>query len=185
MKHEFSKTFGALTEKLELDIEEKWIYVFYSRGNIEKTAYILKNSNKTNAEYISDFLIDNDVSDDLKDEISNYIFSEKSKKETDWHKFTIFLIKMLSFNIIICIMLGITIFGSFKLGSYADERWNLEPLFTIIGVLGGLIIGGSVAYVMIMNYIKTHDNIEQKISSQKARELSGSKEEKNKFKHIH
>jgi F0F1-type ATP synthase assembly protein I len=162
MKQAFTKILGQVTEKLELDIEDKWIYVYYTRGNIEKTAYIIKNSGLSNEGYINSFLEDNHVSEDLKLDIKRFVSDEKNKKETDWHKFTIFLIKTLSFNIVICIMLGIAIFGGYKLGSLADERINLSPLFTIIGVLLGLIIGGFICYVMMMNYMKQSEEIEQK-----------------------
>lgn len=184
MKHEFSRSFGEITEKLELDIEEKWIYVYYLKGKIEKTAYILKNTNKSNVQYISQFLEDNQVSDELIADIESFIASDNSKKATDWNRFTIFLIKMLSFNIVICIMLGITIFGGYKLGAYADVKWGLEPLFTIIGVLLGLILGGAIAFVMIMNYLKAHDKIESKISEQTPVNLTSPKTGKNITKHI-
>ncbi|WP_147533566.1 AtpZ/AtpI family protein [Bacillus marasmi] len=167
-----------------MDIEEKWIYVYYTNGSIKKTAYILKNAQKSNAQYISHFLEENHVSDLLITDIENFIANDNSKKETDWQRFTIFLIKMLSFNVVICIMLGLTIFGGYKLGTFADDKWGFETLFTIIGVLSGLILGGTIAYVMIMNYLKAHNTIEKKISSQKIIDLKTIKNDKNKNKHI-
>ncbi|MGJ7919166.1 DUF3939 domain-containing protein [Neobacillus sp. LXY-4] len=161
MKKTFTKSLGRVTEKLELDIEEKWIYVYYSRGNIKHTAYILRNSNKSIEEYISHFLEDNPISEDLKNEINKFLTSKKSKSETNFHLFTIFLIKTLSFNVVVCILLGISIFAGFKLGSIADSRYDLYPLFTIVGVLLGLIIGGSICYIMIMHYMQQSEKSEK------------------------
>ena len=165
MRHTFTKTLGMVTENLELNIEEKWIYVFYTRGKVEKTAYILKNSDKTIEAYISSFLEENHISEDLKIEIKKFISADNQKKETDWHKFSVFLIKTLSVNIVVCFMLGLAIFAGYKTGAAGDAKFNLYPLFTIIGVLLGLILGGYICYVIMKNYMKQDEINEKKIHS--------------------
>ena len=37
MKHKFTISLNKVTENLELGFEEKWIYVHYKKGAIEKT----------------------------------------------------------------------------------------------------------------------------------------------------
>lgn len=165
MRQSFTKSLGKVTENLELNIEEKWIYLFYTRGKIEKTAYILKNSDKTIEAYISNFLEENHISEDLKAEIKKYISTDHQRKETDWHKFSVFLIKTLSVNIVVCFMLGLAIFAGYKMGAAGDAKFNLYPLFTIIGVLLGLILGGYICYVMMMNYMKQNEINEKKVNS--------------------
>ncbi|AGK52214.1 AtpZ/AtpI family protein [Bacillus sp. 1NLA3E] len=164
MSKTFIKTLGQITEQIDLVIEEKWIYAYYSRSGKEKTAYILKNESKTTEEYLYSFLENNHVSEDLKSDIKKYLNSKSSKKEDNLQKFSIFLIKALSYNVVIGIIMGLSIFGGYKLGAIADTRFDIYPLFTIIGVLLGLVLGGLVSYVMIMKYLHQSEDGEQKVS---------------------
>jgi hypothetical protein len=61
MKQTFIIYMGRVTEKLELELEDKWIYAHYTKGTIEKTACILKNENKSQLDYLSSFFKENCV----------------------------------------------------------------------------------------------------------------------------
>ena len=183
MRKTFVKTLGKVIEQLDLVIEEKWIYAYYSRAGKEKTAYILKNGSKTTEEYLNSFLEDNHVSEDLKTDIKKYLNSGSSKKEDNLQKFSIFLIKALSYNVVIGMIMGLSIFGGYKLGAIADTRFDIYPLFTIIGVLLGLVLGGLVSYVMIMKYMHQSEDGEHTVSpsffSEKKQKAQGTEVETN------
>lgn len=156
MKKLFDLSQGRTNETLELQIEEKWIHAHYIRGDFKKTAYILKNEEKTILEFLAEFLNECQVSDELSDKINNQLSPNKKIENTNtqhWQQFSIFLIKTLSINVVIGITLAAALFGGFKGGERADMHFGLYPLFTISGVLLGLLIGGLICFVIIYNYL--------------------------------
>ncbi|MEC1522618.1 DUF3939 domain-containing protein [Neobacillus niacini] len=154
MRHKFTKYLGRVTENLELGFEEKFIYVHYTKGEIEKTACILKNNNKTKAEYLEPFFEENKVSEDMKKEVRNFLNNEKNFNNEHWSEFTNFLMKTLSLNMVFGLTIALTVFGFYKLGTYFDHRYGFEPWLTVIFTFGGLGLGGLTGYVMVQKYFK-------------------------------
>lgn len=155
MKHKFTKTFERVTENLVLGFEQKWIYVHYKKGTIEKTACLLKNDNKSDEEYLEGFFEENEVSEEMKKEVTNFLKSGKNNSNEHWNEFTNFLIKALSLNMVFGITIALCIFGGYKLGVLLDTHYNVNPTFTLIGIFSGIGIGGVTVYSMIQKYFKT------------------------------
>ncbi|MDF2854600.1 MAG: hypothetical protein K0Q87_451 [Neobacillus sp.] len=161
MKHKFTKYLGRVTENLELGFEDKFIYVHYTKGNIEKTACILKNENKSELEYLEKFFSDNNVSEEMRKDVKKFIKSGKDTDGEEWNEFTNFLMKTLSLNMVFGITIALTVFAFYKLGSYLDTTYGLYPMFTLIGTFFGIGIGGLTGYVMYQKYFKKPDENQQ------------------------
>lgn len=155
MKHKFTKYLGRVTENLELGFEEKWIYVHYTKGSIEKTACLLKNENKSEKEYLEDFFKQNEVSEEMQQEVEKFLEKGKLKNDEHWNEFTNFLMKTLSLNMVFGITIAICVFGGYKLGSVLDHRYEVYPTLTLIGTFLGIGIGGITVYSMIQRYFKS------------------------------
>lgn len=154
MRHKFTKDLGRVAENLELGFEEKFIYVHYTKGKIEKTACILKNNDKTKAEYLEPFFEENKVSEEMKKEVRKFLDNEKNFNNEHWSEFTHFLMKTLSLNMVFGLTIALTVFGFYKIGSFLDHRYDFEPWLTIIFTLIGIGIGGLTGYVMVQKYFK-------------------------------
>ncbi|EKN70204.1 hypothetical protein BABA_05946 [Neobacillus bataviensis LMG 21833] len=162
MKHKFTKYLGRVTENLELDFEEKWIYVHYTIGSSEKTACLLKNENKSEIEYLDSFFEENKVSEEMQNEVKKFLINEKNRNETHWNEFTTFLMKTLSLNMVFGIAIALSVYGGFRLGSFLDNRFELYPTFTLIGTFLGIGIGGLTVYSMVQKYFKSPKQEERK-----------------------
>ena len=179
MKKKFITSQGRIDETLELSEEQKWIYIHYLRGEHEKTAYIIKNEEKPLLNYLTDFLNECHVSEEIRDQLIEYLNkAEENSIHTNWLHFSTFLIRTLSINVVILITLAASIFGGFKGGEWADEYFSRYPLFTIIGVLAGLVVGGLICFVIIHNYL--NDN--QRSQQRKAKALERKNKEENSLK---
>jgi F0F1-type ATP synthase assembly protein I len=159
MKQTFTKYMGRVTEKLELDLEDKFIYAHYTKGSIEKTACILKNENKSQVDYLSGFFKENSVSDTMKKEVEKYLMNVKDSNSTaPWKEFTNFLLKTLSLHTALGISIAIAVYLGYLLGTMLDERYTIFPLFTLTGIFLGIGIGGFTAYSMVQKYSKPNTN---------------------------
>lgn len=49
------------------------------------------------------------------------------------------------------------VFGGFLLGRYLDVRWGTEPLFLLVFMLGGLVLGGVYIVVVLREFGMTND----------------------------
>lgn len=152
MKKIFIKNQGRVEEKLELTAEEKWIYAYYRKGNYEKTAYILRNEEKSLYKYLEDFLKENKVSEELKKSVEKFLTTEKSGNSFEWKNFTEFLLRSLSLHVMIGFTLALMIFGGFKLGAFLDAKLDIYPALTVTGVLSGMALGGLTGFMMIGKY---------------------------------
>jgi F0F1-type ATP synthase assembly protein I len=155
MKHKFTKYLGRVTENLELGFEEKWIYVHYTKGAIEKTACLLKNEDKTEIEYLEGFFKENNVSEEMKKEVVKFFDKGKNKNEEHWNEFTTFLMKTLSLNMVFGITIALCVFGGYKLGSFLDEKFGYNTVLTLIGTFLGIGLGAVTVYYMVQKYFKT------------------------------
>ncbi|MCM3767319.1 AtpZ/AtpI family protein [Neobacillus niacini] len=155
MKHKFTKYLGRVTENLELGFEEKWIYVHYTKGSIEKTACLLKNEDKSEKEYLEGFFKENNVSEEMIIEVRRFFEKGKNKNDEHWNEFTNFLMKTLSLNMVFGITIALCVFGGYKLGSFLDGRFGKDPVFTLIGTFLGIGLGGITVYSMVQKYFKT------------------------------
>jgi F0F1-type ATP synthase assembly protein I len=158
MRHKFTKYLGRVSENLELGFEEKFIYVHYTKGKIEKTACILKNNDKTKAEYLEPFFEENKVSEEMQKEVRKFLDNEKNFNNEHWSEFTNFLMKTLSLNMVFGLTIALTVFGFYKMGSFLDQRYDFEPWLTIIFTFIGIGTGGLTGYVMVNKYFKKPDN---------------------------
>jgi F0F1-type ATP synthase assembly protein I len=154
MRQKFTKYLGRVTENLELCFEEKFIYVHYTKGKTEKTACILKNKDKTKSEYLEPFFEENKVSEEMKKEVRKFLNNEKNFNNDHWNEFTNFLMKTLSLNMVFGLTIALTVFGFYKLGSFLDGRYGLQPWLTVVFTFIGIGIGGLTGYVMVQKYFK-------------------------------
>lgn len=154
MRHKFTKNLGRVVENLELGFEEKFIYVHYTKGSIEKTACILKNNDKTISEYLDSFFEENKVSEEMKKEVRKFLTNNKNIKDQHWNEFTNFLMKTLSLNMVFGLTVALMVYTFYKFGSYLDGQYDLKPWFTVIFIIIGIGIGGLTGYVMILKYFK-------------------------------
>lgn len=155
MKHKFTKYLGRVTENLELGFEEKWIYVHYTKGSIEKTACLLKNENKSEQEYLEVFLKENNVSEEMKKEVRKFFKNEKTHNDAHWNEFTTFLMKALSLNMVFGITIALCVYAGYKVGALLDARYDIYPTLTLIGTFSGIGIGGVTVYSMVQRYFKS------------------------------
>ncbi|WP_413302358.1 AtpZ/AtpI family protein [Bacillus sp. 1P10SD] len=155
MKHKFTKYFGRITEILEIGLEEKWIYVHYTKGSIEKTACLLKNENKSEEAYLEAFLDENKVSEEMRKEIKAFFKNGQSHGDTHWNESTNFLMKAVSLNMVFGIAIAISIFAGYKLGDVLDSRYDIYPVFTLIGIFLGIGVGGATVYSLVHKYFQT------------------------------
>jgi hypothetical protein len=157
MKQTFTKYLGRITEKLELGLEEKWIYVHYTKGTYEKTACILKNTEKSQQEYLEIFFKENNVSEVMRKEVEKFFMSEKDiiNGTKQWKEFTNFLMKALSINMVLGLTIAILVYGGYKIGAFLDARYDLYPSFTLVGLFSGIGIGVLTGYTMIQKYFKS------------------------------
>lgn len=167
MKQTFTKYFGRITEKLELSIEEKWIYVHYTKGNFEKTSCILKNEDKPIQDYLSSFYKENSVSEAMKKEIEKYLMNMKNESNTaHWKEFTAFLMKALSLHLVLGVTIAIMVYGGYQLGAKLDSTYDMYPLFTLLGLFIGLGIGGLAGFSMIKKHSKDQSDKKEQVKQQ-------------------
>jgi F0F1-type ATP synthase assembly protein I len=175
MRHKFTKYLGRVTENLELGFEEKYIYVHYTKGNKEKTACILKNKDKTKSEYLEPFFEENKVSEEMKKEVRKFLDNEKNFNDQHWNEFTNFLMKTLSLNMVFGLTIALTVFGFYKLGSFLDGRYGLQPWLTVVFTFIGIGIGGLTGYVMVQKYFKKPDDKDSQVKNVSQKEQADDK----------
>jgi F0F1-type ATP synthase assembly protein I len=175
MRHKFTKYLGRVTENLELGFEEKYIYVHYTKGNTEKTACILKNKDKTKSEYLEPFFEENKVSEEMKKEVRKFLDNEKNFNDQHWNEFTNFLMKTLSLNMVFGLTIALTVFGFYKLGSFLDGRYGLQPWLTVVFTFIGIGIGGLTGYVMVQKYFKKPDDKDSQVKNVSQKEQADDK----------
>jgi F0F1-type ATP synthase assembly protein I len=161
MKKTFAKNHDQTSEKLELTNDPKWFYIHYYKGSFQKATYILKSDPVSAREALEEFFNEYHVSEDIRKNVHTYLKADKDHS-SNWQDFTNFLVQMLSLNILVGLTFALAIFGGFKLGSELDHNFQLYPLFTIIGVLGGMAMGGFAGYLLIYKHIHTKNNGEKK-----------------------
>lgn len=176
MKAEFKKKHDLVEERFIFQKEQKWIYIQYTRGETEKGAYILRNEANSVLDYLTQFFNENHVSEEIRTEVTNYLNSGEENIQKSLQEFINYLLTTLYVTITAGITLGFIIFGGYKGGNSLDQTLNLYPTLTIIGVLGGLVIGGIICYLMFYKYLKS-PNEKKQDSKQK-------KTEKNKEKTV-
>ena len=59
------------------------------------------------------------------------------------------LVKAMAFGTSIATTLAVLVGGGYLLGRYIDLRWGTQPWFQLLGILIGLIIGGSYLVVSL------------------------------------
>jgi 5-bromo-4-chloroindolyl phosphate hydrolysis protein len=157
MKQTFTKYLGRITEKLELGLEEKWIYLHYTKGGFERTACILKNAEKSQQEYLDSFYKENGVSEAMKKEVEKFFMNEKEFADgpKHWKEFSNFLMKTLSINMVLGITIALSVYGGYKIGTLLDARYSLNPLFTLVGLFSGIGISVLTGYSMVQKYPKS------------------------------
>lgn len=151
MKKTFLKEHGTISEMLELTNEPKWFYLAYRKGDFEKATYILKNDPEAASKALEQFFNEYHVSENIRKDVENYLKSNQNSHST-WQDFLHFLVQMLSLNIIAGAIFILAIFGGYKLGASFDLNQGMFPLFTIIGVLGGMVVGGLAGYLLIYKH---------------------------------
>lgn len=166
MKETFIKYHGRVTEKLELGLEDKWIYVHYTKGAIEKTACILINEDKSKQELLGGFFKENGVTEVMKKEVEKYLMKEQNSSNKNWKEFTNFLLKALSMHLVVGIAIALSVWGGYKIGTNLDIRYSFYPLFTLLGTFLGIAIGGLTGFTMIQKYVKNPEE------NKKEKELS-------------
>jgi len=176
MKAEFKKKHDHFEERFIFQKEQKWIYIQYTRGETENGAYILRNEANSVLDYLTKFFNKNHVSEEIRTEVTNYLNSGEENIQKSLQEFINYLLTTLYVTITAGITLGFIIFGGYKGGNSLDQTLNLYPTLTIIGVLGGLVIGGIICYLMFYKYLKS-PNEKKQDSKQK-------KTEKNKEKTV-
>jgi F0F1-type ATP synthase assembly protein I len=154
MKHKFKVDLGRITENLELGFEEKWLYVYYQKGSIEKTACLLKNENKSDEEYLEGFFEENEVTNEMKKEVNAFFKDGKNHKNDQWTEFTNFLTKAVSLNMVFVFTIGLSVYGGYKLGTIMDAHYHTNPTYTSIGTILGIIIAGITVHSMVQKYFK-------------------------------
>lgn len=154
MKHKFVKQYNKITETLEVGLEESWTYVHYSKGTKEKTACILKSNPQPIEESLEEFFKENGVSEEIQKSVRKFLKNEQNLVGFQWKEFADFLLKALSSHIVFGIAIALGVYGGYKLGIYLDDRFQLYPLFTVIGFIAGIAIGGLTAYMMVLKYFK-------------------------------
>ncbi|WP_462409929.1 AtpZ/AtpI family protein [Neobacillus sp. Marseille-QA0830] len=181
MKHQFTKYLGRVTENLEIGLEERWIYVHYTKGSVEKNACLLKNENKSELEYLESFFAENRVSEEMKKDVRKYFEKGRDQDDNQWNEFTNFLMKTLSLNMVFGLTIALCVFGGFKLGSWIDTRYNFQSIFTIIFTLLGIGVGLITIYSMIQKYFMSRG---AKASQSKQNKANDSQTNEKQYKVI-
>lgn len=159
MKTNLIREHGKLVERFEIDDEPNYVYIKYYKGNTENSALILKNTPNAVHDYMEKFFKDYQVSAELQKDVANFFRQEvKLKADSNLQEFVNFLAITLTLNLMVGAALGISIFSSYRLGEWLDERLNMGRTFTFIGGLFGLLVGALVGYVMIYRYFGKHAN---------------------------
>jgi hypothetical protein len=153
VKHEFVHEHGKLIEKLVIDQSVNWIYINYTKGNFEKSAYTLKKSSGESIEFIKRFIEDNQVSENIKLKVEKVLYTQRNSLEESFQEFINFLVTTLSLHLIVGFSQGLSIYGGFQLGQKMDIQLNIYPAFTITGILAGIAIGSLVGYGMMVKYL--------------------------------
>jgi F0F1-type ATP synthase assembly protein I len=172
VKKEFIKEHGKMVEKFILDNEAKWVYIQYSRGNVEKSSYFLKSGADSLNEHIEKVFNDYNVSDIMQEEIRKHLSQETRSMESHFQEFLNFLITTLSLHLMIGAALAMAIYGGYTLGEKLDILANTAPAFTVIGVLFGFAIGGLIGYIMIYNYFGREKPLEKAVVVPKKKKRS-------------
>ncbi|RDU35354.1 hypothetical protein DRW41_18910 [Neobacillus piezotolerans] len=152
MKRTFSNNFGRVAEDIELGLEENLVHIHYKKGDLEKSACLIKNEAKPLMESLADFLAENNVSDELRAEVSLFLNEADSQKEKEWTDFTNFLMKALSLHMVFAFTIAVSVYIGYKTGGFLDGYFSFYPLFTLIGLGAGLAFGGYSAYSMAIKY---------------------------------
>lgn len=184
MKQTFTKYLGRITEKLELGLEEKWIYLHYTKGTFERTACILKNAEKSQQEYLEGFYKENGVSEAMKKEVEKFFMNEKEFEDgtKHWQEFANFLMKALSINMALGITIALTIYCGYKLGTFLDAHYDFYPAFTLTGIFSGIGIGVLTGYSMIQKYFKSAvENSKEKIKKHTKVSIKRGQEDSNQY----
>jgi hypothetical protein len=163
MKQTFIKYHGRVTENLELRIEDKWIYVHYTKGAIEKTACILINEEKSKQELLEGFFKENGVNEAIKKEVDKYLMKEQNTSNRNWIEFTNYLLRALPIHLVVGIAIALCVLAGYKMGTTLDVRYSFYPVFTLLGTFLGIGIGGLTGFTMIQKYVKsTEENKKEK-----------------------
>lgn len=170
MKRTFTKNYGRVTEDLELGLEEHMILVHYKKGELEKSACILRNEKKHLHEYVEPFLEEYNVSEELKGDVADFLKDAGNLNGKQWGEFTDFLMKALSLHMVFAVTLGVSIFAGYKAGAYLDGSMAVYPLFTLIGLIGGLVLGGYTVYAMAIKYFKPASSLLKREKVKKEKE---------------
>lgn len=165
MTQKFIKKTGQIAEIFEIGLEENWTHIHYSKGSREKNACILKNDRQTLEHYFEDFFKENDVSDDLRHHIRKFIENEKKHTDVYWKEFVQFLMKTLSSQLVFGVTIALAIFGGYKFGIFLDDRYGIYPLFTVLGFLMGMAIGGLTVYKMVLKYFTPKSKVPEDSST--------------------
>ena len=150
MKSVFTREHGKVTEKLELTIERKWVHIKYYKGNLEKSAFIIKNTPNAVNDYLEKFFNDYDVSEEIQKEVEELLIKEKRHLDINFQQYLNLLVTSSSAHLDVGVALAISIFLGYQLGAYIYEWQSQYPAFTMIGVVLGIIIGILVGYVMMI-----------------------------------
>lgn len=158
MKYEFIKEHGKMIEKILIENEPKWVYVLYSKGNFEKTAYTLKNNPEDTNTIIERFIEECPTSEELKKDVKRLVSTLNNDTEANFQAFINFLATTLSIHLTIGFALGISIYGGYQLGTKMDAALKIYPAFTVIGIFLGIAIGSLVGYTIMTKYLRVHSD---------------------------
>ncbi|MCT8136862.1 AtpZ/AtpI family protein [Anaerobacillus sp. CMMVII] len=146
MKKTIVKQHEDMLEKMEIINEDRWIYVHYWRGNHEKTAIFLKDTDKSIDHYFQEFYSENAVTFQMICEVNKFIRKQKDDLE--------YVLKVSSLHLSLGIMFALACLAGFKLGSKLDVIYGIYPLFTLIGLFIGIGFAGFSGYKMIQKFLK-------------------------------
>jgi hypothetical protein len=95
----------------------------------------------------------------MKKEVDNYFMNLKDSRITaHWKEFTNFLLKNLSLHTALGIAIAITVYIGYLIGTKLDNRYDIFPLFTLMGTFFGIGIGAITGYSMVQKYSKAPIN---------------------------
>lgn len=171
MNQKFTKQYDRTTEMLELGMEENWTYIHYAKGTKEKNACVLKNDQRTLEDYLEEFFKENNVSEELKKDVRKFLKNDENLVGANWKEFTNFLLKALSLQMVFGVTIALAVYGGYKLGIYLDDRLDIYPLFTVIGFIGGIAIGGLTVYTMVIKYFKPQTKTTSAVNKAKGKSL--------------
>lgn len=122
----------------------------------------MKSENKSEMEYLEDFFVENNVSEEIRKEVRKYLMNKKNHN-SPWSEFTSFLMKTLSLNMVFAVTIILCVFGGYKLGTFLDSRYQIYPFYTLIGVFAGIGLGGFTIYSMIQKYFKPQSKNDKQV----------------------